>query len=262
MRIGYLKDPGMGIIGGAELSADALVAAAPAGVEMLYVPPGEEPAQECDAFVVFNCAKYEADAKRYLEGKPVIRRVADYWQHGDEDLRAWMLERAKRLVFLSKPHYENFPHACGTKVELCPPPIDMERFEKAKSASIHREDFLWMGQMFAHKGLQEAILWAESNGVRVDFFGEGPLRPRESRFCRFGGQVPHEDVPDLMATYEAFLHIPSWVEPFGRAVVEAMAAGCKLYINNNVGAMWWLQNDIDAVRDGAGRFWKIVEEVI
>ena len=262
MRIGYLKDPGIGIIGGAELSADAIVQAAPKGVEMLHVLVGQEPAQECDAFLVFNCAHYDASAIRYMTGKPVVKRVADYWPHGDAELRTWLLERSQRLVFLSKPHLDAFPHTCGTKTALCPPPVDVERFEQAAKDSIHREDFFWMGQMFAHKGLQEAVLWAEISQERVDFFGLGPLRPAESQFCRYAGQVPYEDVPDLMATYVAFLHLPSWVEPFGRTVVEARAAGCRLYINDRVGAMWWLQNDPDAVRDGAGRFWKIVEEAI
>lgn len=262
MRIGWLTDLDVMVAGGAEMSADALVKAAPAGVEMLFVPPEEEPSQECDAFLVFNCATYPADTRHYLEGKPIVNRVADYWPHGDADLRAWLLEWAKVTVFSSKGHYDHFPHTVGTKVKLCPAPVDVAEFQRAAGESIHREDMMWMGQMFAHKGLQDAVIWAEYHERRVDFFGEGPLRPRESRFCRYAGVVPYEDVPDLMATYEGFIHLPSWYEPFGRTVIEAWAAGCKLFVNNNIGAMWWLQNEIDAVRDGAGMFWKIVEEAV
>lgn len=262
MRIGYLRDGDGQAIGGAELSADALVQAAPDGVEMVYIPPGQMPVAECDAFLVFNCVTYDNDVIAYMDGKPVIKRVADYWPHGDDDLRAWLLEKSRRLVFLSKPHLEAFPYTCGTKTVLCPPPIDVERFRRAGMNNKQREGAFWMGQMWYHKGIQEAVVWAEQAGQKVDFYGDGPLRPRESAFCRYAGQVPYEDVPFVMATYDVFLHVPVWVEPFGRTVIEAWAAGCKLYLNDRIGAAWWLDNDMDAVNNGAERFWQIVEETL
>ena len=262
MRIGYLRDEDTAIIGGAELSADAIVAAAPEGVEMLYVPPGEEPAQPCDAFLVFNCAFYPPETVQIFQGKPVIKKVADFWPHGDDSLRAWLLEFSRRVVFFSKMHYEHFPYNIGTKVSLCPSPVDTARFRRAGQESKKRSGVFWMAQTWVHKGLQEAVVWAENSKTRVDFYGEGPLRPRESQYCHYAGQVPYNVVPYVMAQYEAFIHVPSWHEPYGRTVIEAWAAGCKLIVNHNIGALWWLENDQDAVHDGAGRFWRIIEEAV
>lgn len=260
MRIGYLRDRNSKLIGGAELSADALVAAAPEGVEMLYIPPGTVPETPCDAFVVFNCVQYGADALEFLRDAVVVKRVADFWPHGDAELRAWVLQNARRLVFLSKPHLDVFPHTCGTRTALCPPPVDIARFVDADMASTYRDGIFWMGQMWTHKGVQEAVTWAEGTKTRVDFYGDGPLRPRRGEFVNYYGQIAYEMVPELMASYDGFLYVPPVVEPFGRTVIEAWAAGCKLYINTNCGAMWWLENDLDAVADGAGRFWRIMEE--
>lgn len=75
---------------------------------------------------------------------------------------------------------------------------------------------------------------------------------------RYCGQVGYDDVPRLFARYERFLFLPDAVEPFGRTVIEAWAAGCDLVINRNVGALWWLANDQAAIHQAAARFWEAV----
>jgi hypothetical protein len=48
------------------------------------------------------------------------------------------------------------------------------------------------------------------------------------------------------------------IEPFGRLVAEAYAAGCEIVTNNLVGAKWWIENDQLALENPAERFWKEV----
>ena len=57
---------------------------------------------------------------------------------------------------------------------------------------------------------------------------------------------------DPAAATERFVFLPTTVEPFGRAVVEAWAAGCELIVNRNVGALHWLENP-DGARDRGRR---------
>ena len=96
--------------------------------------------------------------------------------------------------------------------------------------------------MHAGKGLLQAFEWAEENEP-VDFWGVAavqvaavargsrPRAPSRPSTCRRSS-----------ARYERFVFLPTTVEPFGRAVVEAWAAGCELIVNRNVGALHWLEN--------------------
>jgi len=267
MRIGWLADPPGPIIGGAELSEELLRRNAPGWAEVVYCPPDQ--VVDCDAYVVHNCVRYQGILP-LLRRRPVIRWVHDYWPHGDPELREWTLQNARVAIFDSEPHYRAFPYPVGTRVKFCPEPMDLAPFVRAGQVASEdvgergvplRSGVFWMGQMFAHKGVAEAVRWAEQNGP-VDFYGDGPQRPVQSPNVRYLGQAPYEWVPDIMARYESFLHLPQWVEPFGRTVIEAAAAGCKLIVNDRVGAMWWLENEPDAIEQAIPRFWKIVKDAL
>jgi glycosyltransferase involved in cell wall biosynthesis len=52
--------------------------------------------------------------------------------------------------------------------------------------------------------------------------------------------------------------LPTVIEPFGRLVAEAWAAGCRIVTNDLVGAKYWIQNDPDAIETAAEDFWKLV----
>lgn len=264
MHIGWLMDRPGPIIGGAEVTARRLIETRPDWAEIVLCEPGA--VKDCDAYVIHNCVTYGADTIAMLGAKPVVKQIHDYWPHGDAVLRDWILRHARLVLFDSWPHQRMF---CTERavhhhvtIRLVPAPIDVERFRQAGERSSSRSGVFWMGQLFEHKGVANAVAWAEDHQTLVHFYGEGPLRPRESDFVQYCGQVPHDDVPDLMATYQTFLHLPSWVEPYGRTVIEAWAAGCSLEVSTNCGALWWLQHDVTAVTRGSEMFWRYVEEAI
>jgi glycosyltransferase involved in cell wall biosynthesis len=94
---------------------------------------------------------------------------------------------------------------------------------------------LAVGRLEPQKGhdvLIDAI--AEVPGVRLDIAGEGGQRPRlEALIARHGigdrvrllGQ--RDDVPDLLARADAFVHSARW-EGFGLVLLEAMAAALPI----------------------------------
>ena len=71
-------------------------------------------------------------------------------------------------------------------------------------------------------------------------------------------EVDYDDLPMLLAQYRMFVSLPTVIEPFGRTIAEAWAAGCELVTNRLVGAVHWIENDPDAIRTAAADFWKIV----
>lgn len=92
-----------------------------------------------------------------------------------------------------------------------------------------------------------AAEWGE-----VDFFGVGDFAPPG---CR---PVAYDDMPALLASYETFVFLPTAVEPFGRLVVEAAAAGCKVVTNRLVGARYYLEEAPELLDGAADRFWEVV----
>ncbi len=137
-------------------------------------------------------------------------------------------------------------------MHLVPPPVrlgDTPRRKRPRGAC-------WLGSgQHAGKGVLQACEWARANEP-VDFWG--PLTLDESPWVRVKGIVPHDHVPTILRLYERFVFLPTHVEPFGRAVVEAWAAGCELIVNRNVGALHWLEHP-DALRSATTDFWRLVE---
>jgi glycosyltransferase involved in cell wall biosynthesis len=86
----------------------------------------------------------------------------------------------------------------------------------------------------------------------VDFFGAGVFAPQGSR------EVSYDAMPALLAQYETFVHLPVVIEPFGRLVAEAWAAGCGIVTNNLVGAKWWITENPDALYTAGEDFWRTV----
>jgi glycosyltransferase involved in cell wall biosynthesis len=95
--------------------------------------------------------------------------------------------------------------------------------------------------------------WAAENGP-VRFFGDGIFAPPGSQ------GVPYQQMPELLASFERFVYLPNVIEPFGRLVAEAWAAGCELVINGNVGAAQWIQESPEAIENAGEDFWGIVLE--
>jgi glycosyltransferase involved in cell wall biosynthesis len=93
--------------------------------------------------------------------------------------------------------------------------------------------------------------WASRNEP-VDFFGGGFLAPPGSR------EVSQEVMPGLLAQYETFVFLPTVIEPFGRLVAEAWAAGCAIVTNELVGAGYWIQENPEAIETAAEDFWSVV----
>ncbi len=192
---------------------------------------------------------------RGAANKPVVKSVRDYWETGNAALREYLLERALVLIFNSPLHREHFPHAISAPVAFCPPPIPVERFI---GRSEEREGACWIGRMYPEKGVLNAMRWSGQNKTQTDFYGTGPFRPGKAAYVQYCGPASYDLVPVILAQHETFVFLPNWVEPFGRTVAEAWLSGCKLEVNERIGALWWIEHEPQTIYTAAERWWEIV----
>jgi glycosyltransferase involved in cell wall biosynthesis len=254
MKVGWLSDDST-YIGGAELTQAEFAATAPKGVGVVEVAPDQlEVVRGCDVVCVFNSVTYPAETTRALTGKRVVRYFNDVAPHGSPDLTRWLVGNAT-CVFTSPLHFGRFPWLNGTQPDhrLIPPPVDLERFRSRQNAVERRTGAVAVGPwMNPGKSPHLAAEWAQNAGVPIDFYGAGPFAPLGSQ------PLNYEQVPDTLARYETFVHLPSVLEPFGRTVVEAWAAGCQVVVNRLVGARYWIEEDPDGLDTAARDFWELV----
>jgi glycosyltransferase involved in cell wall biosynthesis len=109
--------------------------------------------------------------------------------------------------------------------------------------------FYEMRDRFA--GQEIVLVGAVHPGVKVDF-------------GTHLGKLPYDQIPELMNRAKNFVFLPRWPEPQGRVVVEAALSGCKLVVNENVGATSFpfdIANP-ENMRDSKRIFWEELEAAV
>lgn len=246
MRVGWLVDI-PDLPGGAEFTQAEFRAAAPEGFEIVDCPP-DGVDLGCDLYVIQNCVQYGIEEIRLIANRPLLK----YWH----DVGPWIQPEVRELLD------ERATYVCcspiqaeymGIKAHLIPPPVDLARFtEAAEHVNGDRAGNVSVGSWRNYgKAPHKVSEWASQNGP-VDFFGGGFLAPRGSQ------EVSQEAMPALLARYQRFVFLPVVIEPFGRLVAEAWAAGCEIVTNELVGAGYWIRENPDAIETAAADFWKIV----
>ena len=114
------------------------------------------------------------------------------------------------------------------KTEVVDSGVDVERFAAAPpAAELDRPAFVHVGSLTQRKNVVRLADAFERLGEgSLTFVGDGPLRARlEGRpRIRVVGRVAHDEVPGWLAAADVVCG-PALVEPFGQALLEAMAAG-------------------------------------
>jgi glycosyltransferase involved in cell wall biosynthesis len=246
-RIGWLADV-PDLPGGAEFTQAEFRAAAPRGVEIVDCLPGDVDAT-CDRYVIHNCVQYALEDLAPLAGKPITKYWHDVGPWVTPGVREWLDENAT-YVCCSPMQAEYM----GIEAQTIPPPVDLARYAKAaESVNGDRSGAVSVGSWRNYgKAPHKVAEWANATQTHVDFFGGGFLAPQGSR------EVSQEIMPGLLASYQTFVFLPTVIEPFGRVVAEAWAAGCEVVTNELVGAGYWIKEDPEAIETAAADFWALV----
>jgi glycosyltransferase involved in cell wall biosynthesis len=140
-----------------------------------------------------------------------------------------VVRRASAVVavsdYLRRELETKIPDARG-KVEVIDCGVDLERF-RVEPAPDRPTRYLCVGSLSERKNVVRlANAFATLGEGTLTFMGGGPLRPQlEGRpGVSLLGKLSHEAVQDSLARSHVLCQ-PSLVEPFGLALLEAMAAG-------------------------------------
>jgi glycosyltransferase involved in cell wall biosynthesis len=140
-----------------------------------------------------------------------------------------VVERAAAVVavsdYLRRELVSKVPEARG-KTEVVDSGVDLERFELSPPPDGPPR-FLCIGALSERKNVVGLARAFERLGDgSLTFVGDGPLRSElEGRpGVHLAGRVPHDEIPARIAAAHVVCQ-PSLIEPFGQAVLEAMACG-------------------------------------
>jgi len=247
MRIGWLADQSSHL-GGAELTSAEFRAATPDEVEIVDCPAGGVD-RTCDRYVVQNCVTYTLDDFNWPGYRPVTKYNHDVGPHMRADVAEWLRTNASNVC--CSPVQAEYMQLESI---LIPPPIDVSRYTQAAAKSNGARAGVVCVASWRNfgKAPHKALEWAESMGQTLDFYGGGDLAPPSSR------QIPPDAMPALLASYKTFVFLPTVIEPFGRLVAEADAAGCEVIANDLVGAKYWLEEAPEKIESAAEDFWRVV----
>jgi glycosyltransferase involved in cell wall biosynthesis len=158
-----------------------------------------------------------------------------------------MRSRAGALTFHSRASLEFYRSlgAPASRLSVLPASIDAEEFRRRAAAAPRTNraggpfEVLCIARLHAYKGLDTlissiALLKRAGVNARAEIRGRGPLEAElraqiaredvRDRIRLETSAIPNREVPGLLANVDLYVQ-PSRVEPFGSAVVEAMACG-------------------------------------
>jgi glycosyltransferase involved in cell wall biosynthesis len=118
------------------------------------------------------------------------------------------------------------PEARG-KTEVVSSGVDLERFRVEPAPFGGGPRFLCLGSLTERKNVVRlARAFARLGEGTLTFVGDGPLRAGLEGLpsVELAGAVPYEEVPARIAAAQVVCQ-PSLIEPFGQALLEAMASG-------------------------------------
>lgn len=129
--------------------------------------------------------------------------------------------------YLKRELEARLPAAVG-KTEVVNSGVDLERFaEVAPAAQLEHPAFVHVGSLTERKNVVRlADAFAALGRGSLSFVGDGPLRAKlEGRDgVRVVGRIAHDDVPAWLCAADVVCG-PALIEPFGQALLEAMACG-------------------------------------
>ena len=200
--------------GGAEMLDWDMVAAAPDGVEVDWIGPGEwERAFDYQRVVITGTDMLSQQAMLELaEVKPLV------WVHHEQNrtaARAYLLGMAEPFVCMSDLHAESEASWTGVNPEVCNGWIDLSDITPA----VKGDHALWAARNHPQKGRLAARMWAAANRVEL----------RELT------DVPRSTVLQAMSEARTFVFLPQRLDACPRTLIEAEAAGCEIVTNHHAG---------------------------
>lgn len=198
--------------------------------------------------VVFECAYTGATPEDY--GGWRLSDTDKYQPNAIRTFMAALMSKSFANIFLSPLHYHEWCRFIGGVI-----PNAFNYFQKVdhkifnNTKSERPINVLYVGAITEAKGVVEAQYMFGNN---IKFIGRGDLSLIDP--ANYLGTAKPEDVAKAMNAAKFFLHLPNWKEASARTVVEAAMCGCRLLVNENVGACSFGFSDIYNPNHGIDSF--------
>jgi glycosyltransferase involved in cell wall biosynthesis len=140
-------------------------------------------------------------------------------------------------------------HVPAERIEVVPPPVETDRFAHTDGSLRRRARVepdaplaLFLGHDFERKGLSTAIeALAGVDGLQLVVVGDGDRSPYQREATRLGLErrihfLGGTDGPERLLGDADLLVLPTWEDPWGMVVIEAMAAGVPVVVSETAGA--------------------------
>jgi glycogen(starch) synthase len=172
---------------------------------------------------------------------------------------------ATRIIAMSRNVLEQVGVTLGTTFEdvlYIPGWIHLKNAAEPVFNSGGETRFVVCSRVAPHKGTDivldatEELARLAVTGFSIDVYGAGEVGPflqkvqskGLSRYIRYLGCKPKQEMQALFGNYDALL-FPTWErEPFGFTVSEAAAAGCFSIMTSGIGASEWFVDDVDCMK--------------
>jgi len=182
---------------------------------------------------------------------------------------AELYQKAERLFFLSPLHAKTvlslLPYVdMANKSHVIRPTINTKLFNNKEFAD-RKIDYLYVAPLLPAKGILNTLKFLEDVNAEpsnVLFIGKNPMDIGvEDYGMKWKESVDYSELPGIYNNTKCLVHLPNWIEPMGRIVMEAALCGCNLAINENVGAASFdfeLGNP-DNYKDSIQEFWEYLK---
>jgi glycosyltransferase involved in cell wall biosynthesis len=172
---------------------------------------------------------------------------------------AWLTRRVVRRAstvvcvsdYLRRRLEQRIPDAVG-KTEVLDSGVDVEQFASvAPAAELESPAFVHVGTLTERKNVVRlADAFAQLGRGSLTFVGDGPLRGAlEGRErVRLVGRVEHDAVPGWLSAADVVCG-PALVEPFGQALLEALACSRSVVATNVGGPPEFVTQDAGVLVD-------------
>ncbi|MBU1019242.1 MAG: glycosyltransferase family 4 protein [Patescibacteria group bacterium] len=132
------------------------------------------------------------------------------------------------------------------KMMTIPAFMDLEVFKNLNRENVNEKNLLYIGRIHLDKGL-DVLLKAikDIENITLDLVGSGPDEENLKKMAEnlginnkvfFHGWKSPNEVIKYFEKAKIFVHPALWPEPFGMAVVEAMAAGIPVITTEGTGS--------------------------
>jgi len=131
-----------------------------------------------------------------------------------------------------------------------PSPIDSSVFN-LEGVEKEKDSVLWVGSVEPHKGFDKVVEYAKEYPQKRFYIVSFDYKEQElPSNMEFLGEKHGSELALVYKKCEELYHHPQH-EAFGRTVMEAYLCGCKLNVNENVGAMSydWDFNDYELIKN-------------